>query len=182
MTRVLLSLCGLLGLSLTLAAPAPYTASGGSATFDYRVTVVNVKGTMQGVSSSVNLDTGDLAATTGTVTVPLSELKTGNGLRDSHAKGAGALNTAQFKDALFKLEKLTGGKLTEGQTLATTASGQLSVKGVSKPVSVPVKATLNAGRVSVSTQFKFNPLEYGVRYPGGADNITVNVEFVLAAR
>ncbi|QFP77044.1 YceI family protein [Deinococcus sp. AJ005] len=182
MKQAALSLIGVLGLGAAHSQAAPYAAGGGNATFEYRVTFVNVKGTMEGVTSTVNLDTDDLAATTGLVTVPLSELKTGNSLRDSHAKGTGALNTAQFRDATFKLEKLTGGKLTEGQTLATTASGQLTVKGISKPVSVPVKATLNAGKVNVSTQFKFNPLEYGVRYPGGADVITVNVGFVLTAR
>lgn len=175
-------LIGVLGLSALSGHAAPYAASGGNATFEYRVTVVNVKGTVEGVTSAVELDPGDLAATSGTVTVPLSELKTGNSLRDSHAKGTGALNTTQFPSATFKLEKLTGGKLTERQTLATTASGQLTVKGVSRLVNVPVKATLSGGKVNVSTQFKFNPHDYGVRYPGGADTITVNVDFVLAAR
>lgn len=167
-------------LALASAAGAPYAASGGNATFEYRVTFVNVKGTIEGVSSTVELSADDLAATTGTVTVPLSDLKTGNGLRDSHAKGA--LNTGEFPNATFRLEKLTGGKLMEGQTLATSASGTLTVKGVSKPISAPVKATLSGGKVNVSAQFKFNPLDHGVRYPGGADNITVNVSFVLAAR
>lgn len=180
MKRTRFLLTGLLGWAS--AAGVPYTATSGQATFEYRVTLVNVKGTVEGVISAVDLNTDDLAATTGTVTVPLSGLKTGNSLRDSHAKGTGALNTAQFPSATFKLEKLTGGELTEGQTLATTASGQLTVKGVSRPISAPVKATLSGSKVNVSTQFKFNPLDYGVRYPGGADTITVNVGFVLAAR
>ncbi|WP_428194319.1 YceI family protein [Deinococcus saxicola] len=79
-----------------------------------------------------------MAATTGTVRVPLSGLKTGNSLRDSHTKGA--LSTGEFPNATFKLDRLTGGRLTDGQTLAlaTTASGTLTVRGVSIPVSVPV--------------------------------------------
>ncbi|MDV6373997.1 YceI family protein [Deinococcus arenicola] len=167
-------------LTLASAAGAPYAAGGGSATFQYRVTFVNVKGTMTGVSSSVELNADDLAATTGTVSVPLVDLKAGNSLRDSHAKGA--LDTGEFPNATFTLEKLTGGTLMEGQTLATTGSGTLTVKGVGKPITAPIKATLSGGKVNVSTQFKFNPLDYGVRYPGGADSITVNVAFVLAAR
>lgn len=174
------ALAALLALSSAPAAPAPYGASGGSATFDYRVAFVDVRGVMSGVSSAVTLDPTDLAATTGTVTVPLSDLKTGIGLRDSHARGA--LDTAEFPSATFTLQTLTGGRLSEGQSLATTATGTLTVRGVGRPISVPVKATLNAGRVNVSTQFKFNPLDHGVRYPGGADVITVNVNFALAAR
>jgi polyisoprenoid-binding protein YceI len=176
----LLPLAGVLALSAAPAAPAPLTASGGTATFEYRVLIVNVTGTMDGVTSTVNLDVDDLAATTGTVTVPLSGLRTGIGLRDAHTRSA--LNTQQFPSATFTLETLTGGRLTEGQTLATTATGQLTVRGVTRPLSAPVKATLNAGRVRVSTQFQFNPLEYGVRYPGGADFIAVKASFVLAAR
>lgn len=182
MKQTRLFVIGVLGLGFGLGHAAPYAATGGNATFEYKVAFVNVRGTVEGVTSTVDLDPGDLAATSGTVTVPLSDLKTGNSLRDSHAKGSGALNTAQFGDATFKLEKLTGGQLTEGRTLATTASGQLTVKGVGRPISAPVKATLSGGKVNVSTQFKFNPLDHGVRYPGGADTITVNVDFVLAAR
>lgn len=177
---------GLLGLGLTLAglalaAPRPYTAAGGNATFEHRVRVVNVRGTIAGVTAQVQLDPSDLAATRGSVTVPLSALKTGIGLRDRHAQGEVALNTERYPNATFVLEKLTGGRLLEGQTLNTTASGRLTVKATTRPVSVPVKATLRGGRVEVSTQFKFNPYDFDVRYPGSSDSVTVGVTFTLAA-
>lgn len=163
-----------------LAAPSAYTSNNGTATFDHRVIGVNVHGNISGVTSTVQLDPIDLAATTGTVTVPLTNLKTGIGLRDSHAKSERALNTNVYPNTTFTLEKLTGGKLLEGQTLATTASGKLTVKGVTKQISVPVKATLNGEIVNVSTQFQFNPHDYGVNYPGSSDSVTVGVSFSLS--
>ena len=176
-------LCALV-LATTLAGAAQaatYRAADGTATFNYRVTVVPVPGTMTGVTANVTLDPQDLAATRGTVTVPVSTLKTGIALRDNHAKGAGALGTAQFPNATFELTALTGGKLTEGQTVATTATGRLTVKGTTKTITAPIKATLTGGKVNVSTQFKFNPYDFNVRYQGGADTVTVDVTFVLSA-
>ncbi|WP_230272227.1 YceI family protein [Deinococcus sp. 6YEL10] len=181
MNKYLLPLPALV-LATTLsgaAQAATYRAAGGSASFAYRVTVVNVNGSMTGVTANVTLDPQDLAATKGTVTVPVSTLKTGITLRDNHAKGAGALGTAQFPNATFELTSLTGGKLTEGQTVATTATGKLTVKGTTKTITAPIKATLSGGKVNVSTQFKFNPYDFNVRYQGGADSVTVDVTFVL---
>jgi len=177
----MLGLTGAALLASGLAFAAPYAATAGTATFSHTVRFIPVRGSIAGVTASVNLDPANLAATTGSVTVPVVNLKTGIGLRDTHTKGAEALNTAKFPNATFKLEKLTGGKLVEGQTLSTTATGTLTVKGTAKNVSVPVKATLQGGKVNVSTQFKFNPFDFDVRYPGSSDSVTVDVAFVLNA-
>lgn len=156
-----------------------YRADDGTASFTHTVRFIPVRGTIAGVSATVDLDPANLAATTGSVRVPVVNLKTGIALRDSHAKGENALNTAKYPNATFTLEKLTGGRLVEGQTLATTATGKLTVKGTTKSISVPVKATLQGGKVNVSTQFKFNPYDYDVRYPGSSDSVTVDVSFTL---
>lgn len=158
---------------------APYEASAGKATFEHRVRGINIKGSIEGVTSTVQLDPANLAATRGRVSVPVDNLKTGIGLRDSHAKGESALNTARFPAATFVLGSLTGGKLTEGQTVSTTASGQFTLRGVTKTLSVPVKATLAGGKVQVAAQFKFNPHDYGVNYPGSSDSASVDVAFTL---
>lgn len=160
------------------AAPSPYTATG-SATFEYRVLFVNVYGTVAGVTSTVNLDLDDLAATTGTVTVPVERLSTGLSLRDFDARSDRALNTAKFPNATFRLEGLTGGRLFDNLTVNTTGTGTLTVKGVSRTISVPIKATRTGTQVKVNTQFKFNPHDYGVNYPNGSNSVAVNVTFTL---
>lgn len=163
-------------------AAVPYTAVGGTATFEHKVRFINVKGNIADVTSTVQLDPADLAATTGSVTVPVVKLKTGLGLRDEHARSETALNADKFPNAVFTLDKLTGGKLIEGQTLSTTATGKLTIKGKTLAVTAPVKATLQAGKVNVSTQFKINPHDYEVNYPGSSDSATLNVTFTLVPR
>ncbi|PNY79974.1 YceI family protein [Deinococcus koreensis] len=179
--RRLIALCALLMLPAS-AAPVGYSAGDGSATFDIRVLLVPVRGTIEGVSAEADVDSADLAATTGRVTVPLVNLKTGNGLRDSHARSEVALWAEKYPNAVFTLGRLTGGRLVEGTTLATTATGTLTVKATTRTISVPVKATLSGAQIRVSTQFKFNPYDFDVRYPGSATSVAVDVSFVLAAK
>lgn len=169
-------------LGAAQAATVAYTAVGGTASFEHKVRFINVRGSIADVTSTVQLDPADLAATRGSVTVPVVKLKTGLGLRDDHARSEVALNADKFPNAVFTLEKLTGGKLIEGQTLSTTASGQLTIKGKTLAVTAPVKATLQQGKVNVSTQFKINPHDYEVNYPGSSDSATLNVTFTLAPR
>lgn len=184
MTRAF-SRTGLHFLALALLAgagtvwAAPYTAAQGRATFEHRVLIVNVRGTVEGVTASVQLDPDDLAATRGQVSVPLVNLRTGIGLRDDHARGESALNTARFPNATFVLTSLTGGRLADGQTVSTTAGGQLTLKGVTRSLSVPVKATRTGNQVRVTTQFKFNPHEFGVNYAGSSDSASVEVTLTL---
>ena len=91
---------------------------------------------------------------------------------DLNATAAGVQWVVGIYALMLAALTLTGGALREGQTLATTATGTLTVKGVRRRLSVPVKATLQGGRVHVSTQFKFNPHDYGVNYPGSSDSVT----------
>lgn len=179
---LLIPTCAAALLGGAQAAAVAYTAAGGTATFEYKVRFINVKGNIADVTSTVQLDPADLAATKGSVTVPVVKLRTGLGLRDDHARSEVALNATKFPNAVFTLDNLTGGKLVEGQTLSTTATGKLTIKGKTLPITAPVKATLQGGKVNVSTQFKINPHDYEVNYPGSSDTATLNVTFTLAPR
>ena len=157
---------------------APFKASSGTATFDYRVLIVGVQGKTPQVKADLSFNPDDLSAASGTVSVDMASLKTGNTLRDSHMRGA--LSTEQFKEAVFKLEKVQGlGQLPEGQQVSSTASGQFTLRGVTQPLSAPIKLTRRGNTVEVATQFKFDPRSFEVNYPGGASSIAVGVQFVV---
>ena len=163
------------------ALAASYGASTGSVSFDYRVTFIGVRGIGSDLSAEVSFTPDRLGDASGTVSVPASSLKTGNGLQEDHMRGA--LGSVAYPNMVYTLTGVnTSTMLSEGQTLATTGSGRLTLKGVSRALNVPLKLTLNAGRVTVATQFKFNPHDFGVEYLGGADSVAVNVGFVLAPR
>jgi polyisoprenoid-binding protein YceI len=160
---------------------AGYFASSGTVTFDYRVAFIGVRGTSSDLSADVAFTLGSLNEATGTVSVRAASLKTGNGLQEDHMRGA--LGADAFPNMVYPLDSVnTSTMLSEGQTLVTTGSGRLTLKGVSRALTVPLKLTLNGGRVTVATQFKFNPHDFGIDYFGGADSALINVGFVLAPR
>ena len=174
------ALLALYGLP-SVAWAAPYSAAGGTVSFDYRVTFVGVHGTSGDLSAEVDYAPGGLPSASGTVSIRAASLKTGNGLQEDHMRGA--MGADKFPNIVFALTGVNSDTmLAEGQTLATTGNGKLTLKGVSRVLSVPLKLTMNAGKIPVATQFKFNPYDYGVSYFGGADSIAINVGFVLSPR
>ncbi|GAA4022677.1 hypothetical protein GCM10022631_41490 [Deinococcus rubellus] len=178
MNRLRLGLFAGMSTLSTLTFAAPYQASSGQVTFAYRVIIVPVQGKTAQVSAALDIDPDDLASAGGTVRVNVASLKTGNTLRDDHM--AGALGAAQFRDAVFTLTNVQGlGRLPEGQAVSSTVNGQLSLKGVTQPLSAPVKLTRQGNSIAVATQFKFNPHDFGVNYLGGASSIAVNISFKL---
>ncbi len=179
-TYIRLGLPLLLSAFLQPALAARYSASAGKTDFAYRVTVVNVKGHSDALAATATFDPSDLSKASGTVSLRAASLTTGNRLQEGHMRGA--LGADKFPNIVFALDGVAGGKLGEGQTLSTSGSGTLTLKGVSKALTVPLKLTMNGGKVAVATQFKFNPRDYGVDYVGGADSIALDVAFVLAPR
>ena len=166
---------------LNVAWAAPYSAAVGTVSFDYRVTIVGVRGATNDLGAEVEYKANKLADSAGTVTVKAATIKTGNGLQEDHMRGA--MGTDKFPNIVYALTGVNSDAvLTEGQTLATTGTGKLTLKGVTRSLEVPLKLTMNAGKVTVATQFKFNPYDFGVSYFGGADSIAINVGFVLAPR
>lgn len=177
-----LFLLGLMACGGALAAGAEYNAQpGGSARFDYRVLVVPVTGQTPQVSARFSFDPAALASASGSVTVRVADFKTGNGTRDSHMRGA--FDADAQPNATFVLRRFEGlGALREGEELSGTAQGDFTVRGVTKPLNAPVKLKLQAGQVLVNTQFKFNPYDFSVRYPGGSNSVAVQVAFTLAPK
>lgn len=165
--------------SLAAAQSVTYTAASGSkARFDYRVTLIPVSGELDGLTATASFDPQNLKGASATITVRLDELKTGIALRDRHAREA--LGAEQFPNVVFSLERLAGAaSLPEGQTVSATASGMLSLKGVAKPLTAPIKLTRRGENVEVKTQFKVQPRDHGVVVTGADQTTTLDVSFVL---
>ncbi len=174
-------LSGVLLSGPSFAAPASYTATGGRVNFAYNVTFIGVRGSSDALTAEATFAPDNLPKASGRVVLAAAALRTGNGVQEGHMRGA--LGADRFPDIVYSLTAVNSDTmLREGQTLATTGSGSLTLKGKTRVLTVPLKLTLNGGKVNVATQFKFNPHEYGVDYFGGADSIAIDVNFVLSPR
>lgn len=94
----------------------------------------NPSARLEQISGSVMLDTGDLTKSTVSVKMPLDGLHTGVAKLDEHLKSPEFFDAAKYPDITFKSTKV---EKVSANTLKVT--GDLSVHGVTKPVTLNVK-------------------------------------------
>ena len=129
------------------------------------------------VSGSITI-AGD-AVTEGSFTVDLTTITTNDDRRDSRVQSA--LDTGQHPEATFTLTGpiQLGAGAVEGEPVSTTASGDLTIKGTSRPVQVAVEAQL-VDRVIVivgSVDIVFS--DFGVETPSAPIVLSVDDEGVM---
>lgn len=155
---------------------------GGDTTAGFRITESfaggltdhTAVGRTPGVDGSLTIAGSDV--TKGSFTVDLTKLAfsddpgfpVANRVRALETRG---LQTQQFPDASFKLTApiAFGAKPTAGKTVSATAKGDLTLHGVTKPVSFPVQAKIDGGTIRVATA-KPVPVklaDYGIDPPTG---------------
>jgi polyisoprenoid-binding protein YceI len=115
------------------------------------------------VSGAITIDGTTLVATA--IEADLSQLTTNDSRRDSRARGA--LDTDQFPTATFTLTEPVelGEAAATGEPVSVTAAGELTVHGVTRPVSVALEAQLANGVIAVVGSLPIVFEDYGVTVP-----------------
>lgn len=151
----------LLALAASPALAADYVqAPGSTLTFATKYQGEVITGRFPGFATRLSFDPAKLATSKLDVTIPLASAVTGNAERDSTLKDGDFFNVGKFPQARFTSTKF---RALGGNRYA--ADGQLSLRGVSKPVTLtftwtPGTAPVLAGQATVKR------LEFGV---GGGD-------------
>ncbi|WP_161882710.1 YceI family protein [Deinococcus alpinitundrae] len=164
-------------------APIVVTDTSGAATFNFRVTGIPVPGKIEGIKPDLTFSPGNLATTTGTVSLGLNKLDTGIALRDKHA--GEFLGVAEHPTALFTLNKLNVAKsIQPGQTLSGTAQGTLELNGVTVPLTSPItlREAVDGSVIDVSTAFNVTFAAHKISIPGADPQTDVKVLFRLPLR
>ncbi len=123
----------------------------------------------------------DKAAKTGSVdiTIDMKSVDTGSNLFNSHIQGADFLDTAAFPTASFKSTKV----VFEGDKPASI-EGNLTIKGVTKPVTLKVShftnmehpmAKKDAIGANASTLVKRSEFNAGKYAPAVGDDVTITI-------
>ena len=165
----ILALVATLVAAPAVAAPATSTtyAFGKESTVAY--VLVHPAHTIHGTSSSlkgkITLEGGKLV-TPFKLTLPLSTLNTGNANRDNNALltlGAQRQPSALLEVTRFdQTSKTEAGGVTK---IAGSAIGTFKLKGVAKPYTIPLTATVAADRVTVDATFTVSLTAHGIERP-----------------
>ncbi len=118
-------------------------------------------------------------------TVDLTKITTNESRRDSRVQSA--LDTAQFPEATFELTEPIelGADAATGAEVTATAKGDLTIKGVTKPVEFPLQAKLVNGTVVAVGSLDITFSDFGVEVPSAPvvlsadDNGKLELQFLL---
>ena len=103
-----------------------------------------IKGTAPGVTGKLSVDPADLTKTTGTLTVPVASMKTGNPIRDGHLQSADWLDAKKFPNITLKIVKVSGCR-AKGAKGTCKVAGEFTCHGVTKRITADAEITWKKG-------------------------------------
>ena len=142
---------------------------GGDSEAGYRVhevlngSDVSVTGRTDSVTGSATVDGS--AITEAEITVQVADIATDSNQRDSYFRDS-AMDAAAFPTATFALTEPVADAVPSGSgTTKVEATGNLTLHGVTKPVTATLEVGLNGDGVDISGSIPITFSDYGVQAP-----------------
>ena len=121
--------------------------------------VSETTGTFDQFEGKITFDPQDLAAFKAEAAIQAQSINTRNEKRDGHLRSADFFDIAQFPTITFASKSIT--PAGEGYTM----TGDLTMKGVTKEVSIPVTITGPVGSaIGLAGSFTLNRQDYGITW------------------
>jgi len=159
-------LAPLVVLSIAMSVPSlsaqrvisPANLVRGTLSFDAKATLGAFTGTTSTVTGSIT-GGSEVRDVRGRVEAQITTLKTGNGLRDKDMMKA--MEADSFPAMRFELHGVSE-QHQEADSAVVTLSGQMTLHGVTRDVSVPALIRFGKDGVQVTSTFPLNVRDYGV--------------------
>ena len=168
------------------AAAAPSAPAGGAnyafSQAGSKVQFVGAKvtkkheGTVDAFSGVVQLVENEPTKSSVQAELSLDSLTTDDAKLTRHLKSPDFFDTAKFPKATFKSTAIKAG----GENNAShTVTGNLELHGVTKQISFPARIKHNAEVVQVEAEFAINRKDFGIVYPGMANDLIKDEVLIL---
>lgn len=146
--------------------------------------LIEVPGFFRDFTGTVNYDTADPTKSTVEFTAKATSVDTGVAGRDRHLRTADFFDVEKFPELTFKSTKV------EKKGKGWIVSGDLTMRGVTKPVSIPFEITgfvpageRSGAKIGIAGETTINRRDFGVNYgnnmPNGIPVIADQVKVVL---
>ncbi len=134
---------------------------------------IDLAGPIEQGKLSVDIDTASLTVAADPALGPMIEKLQG------HLKSPDFFDVARFPKATFVSTAIAAG----GSGAPYTVSGNLTIHGVTKPISFPAQISVAGNTVTAAATFNVNRRDFGLNYPGQPNNlIKDDVQIRLAVR
>lgn len=110
-------------------------------TFFSTTPLEDVTGVSNSVKGKVTFDVADIKTLKGSISMPVSSLKTGIDLRDEHMKSKNWMDTENYPEITFLIKSVSEVKTEADNKLQVNIKGDFTAHGVTKEIVVPVTLT-----------------------------------------
>ena len=192
----LLSLC-VLGATLlqTTAQPQKFDFKDpkgvNNAVFKLDAPLEAINGTATGVSGEVTFDPADPKSTKGKIAISTASLNVPNPMMKDHLLSDKWMDATKYPDISFEILSLADTK-TSGTATTASATGKLTIKGISKEVTIPVSLTFLKDKLSaripnmpgdllvVRASFKVKRSDYNINAGQYEDKVSDEIDLSLS--
>ncbi len=146
--------------------------------------VETIEGTAPGAKGRVTTNTEDLSQTSGTISVPVMGMKTGNKTRDKHVVGKHWLEAKIYPEITFEIQSVNVVSIDDAAEVKVAeleATGLFSLHGQAKEMMIPLTLKWKGDAVKVSADFEVALADYAVKGKKGVVGERVGTSIKLTA-
>jgi polyisoprenoid-binding protein YceI len=150
-----------------------------------------ISGSANGISGTVTFDPAAPATAQGKIVVAAATLHVPNPIMKEHLHGEQWLDVAKHKEITFKTKSLRNVKTADDSTTADV-TGTLTIKGVARETTVPVKFTYLKDKLGLRVQnqqgdllviranFTVKRTDYGINPDAPVDKVSDTIDITLS--
>jgi polyisoprenoid-binding protein YceI len=157
--KKLIVLLAVAALGTTSAYAQDYLTRNGKISFHSSTPIEDIDAVNNEVVSTLNTKTGEFA-----FRVAILGFKFDAVDMQKHFNGDTYMNSAKYPKSSFtgKVTDLSKVDFTKDGSYSVTVSGSLTIKDVTKTISIPGTITVKGGKITASAEFKIKRAEYNV--------------------
>ncbi len=149
-----------------------------------------IQGSANGISGSVTFDPETGTCTKGKIVVTTASLHVPNPMMNGHLHGGQWMDAAKFPEITFETRELKNVKVSGDNTTAEVV-GNLTIKGVEKEITAPVKLTylkdklgqrvpnMKGDLLVIRTTFTIKRSDFGINPSAPQDKVSDQIELTL---
>jgi len=167
LTLTMAGICG-------LASAQKYMTRSGKISFFSSTSIENIEAFNNEAAAAMDFKTGDVV-----FQVPVKSFKFEKALMQEHFN-EDYMESDKFPKATFKGKINPADVAEKDGVYKTTVTGDLTIHGVTNPVSVPGTVTVKGGELVADAKFKVKPADYKIKIPSmAASKIAQSIEITV---
>ena len=181
MKKVILAIAIAAFAVLNVNAQSNYITRTGQATIFSHTDAEDISATNNTVTGVVNAGSGDIA-----ISVPVQSFTFVKALMQEHFNNSNFMDSKQYPRMTLKgkITNLAAIDFSKNGKYAATVSGDLTIKGTTKPVTEAATIEVNNGKLTVTSKFIVKEIgSYGVGKPMGKkkNNVADDIQVTYSA-